>query len=50
MKKAIFRGKEIVKFLAVQLDLARQPENLDYIRSFTDFAGKYGYNYLVEIR
>ena len=36
-----------LKIRAVQLDLARQKETLDYIRSFIDFSSKYGYNTLV---
>ncbi|MCG2661677.1 MAG: family 20 glycosylhydrolase [Kiritimatiellae bacterium] len=47
MKKAIFHDKGILKFRGVQLDLGRQMESLDYIRSFMDFAGCYGYNCLV---
>jgi len=34
-------------FKGVQLDLARQPETLELIRSFIDFAAGYGYNHLV---
>ncbi len=36
-----------LKFRGVQLDLARQPETLDYIREFLDFTGKYGYTHLI---
>jgi len=34
------------KFRAVQLDLARQMETMEYIRSFIDFASRYNYNKL----
>ena len=46
MHKATAHNKRL-DFRGVQLDLARQPENLDYIRSFIDFAATYHYNYLV---
>lgn len=35
------------EFRAVQLDLARQMETVDYIREFTDFISGYNYNVLV---
>jgi hypothetical protein len=36
-----------VKIKAVQLDLARQKENLEYVKSFIDFISRYGINTLV---
>ncbi len=36
-----------LQFRGVQLDLARQPETIDYIFSFIDFVSQYGFNYLV---
>ena len=36
-----------MKIKAVQLDLARQKENLDYIRSFIEFISRWGFNTLV---
>jgi len=36
-----------LEFRGVQLDLARQPETLDFIKSFTDFVSRYGFNYLI---
>jgi hypothetical protein len=35
-----------LELFAVQLDLARQPESVDYILSFIDYICKYGYNCL----
>ena len=34
------------EFRAIQLDLARQMETMEYIRSFIDFASRYNYNKL----
>ena len=39
--------KEIMKIRAVQLDLARQPETMAYIRDFIAFAADFGFNTLV---
>lgn len=36
-----------LEFRGVQLDLARQPETIEYIFAFIDFASRYRYNYLV---
>lgn len=36
-----------MKIRAVQLDLARQPETLAYIRDFISFAADFGFNALV---
>jgi len=41
------RANGAVGFRGIQLDLARQPETLDYIRSFTDFVSRHGFNHLV---
>lgn len=41
------RDRRELKLRGVQLDLARQPETLEYIFTFVDFASQYGYNYLV---
>ena len=42
------RGKmRAWKFRAVQLDLARQMETVEYIKEFTDFIAGWGYNALV---
>lgn len=38
--------KKQFKIRAVQLDLARQMETLDFIKEFIDFSSKYGYNTL----
>jgi hypothetical protein len=35
------------KIRAAQIDLARQKENLDFIKSFIDFIARYGYNTLL---
>ncbi len=46
MKRMPLRDRGAMEFRAVQLDIANQPENLEYIRSFINFAAKCGYNYL----
>ena len=30
--------------IALQIDLARQKEKIDYVKSYVDMAKKYGYN------
>ena len=33
-----------MKMIALQIDLARQKEKIDYVKSYVDMAKKYGYN------
>lgn len=40
-------GKHNFAFRAVQMDLARQPETVAYIKEMIDFISRYGYNYLI---
>jgi len=40
-------GKHNFAFRAVQMDLARQPETVAYIKGMIDFISRYGYNYLI---
>ena len=47
MKTSAANKVKEFEFRGVQLDLARQVENMDYLKSFIDFTHNYGYNYLV---
>ncbi len=40
-------GKHNFAFRAVQMDLARQPETVAYIKEMIDFISRYDYNYLI---
>ncbi len=41
-----YRNQCQLEFRGIQLDIANQPENMGYIRSFVDFAAKYDFNCL----